>query len=98
MGDFRTPTTDPDWWGPLPRLTHRERPVLELVAAGWSTRRIAESLRVSDQCVTYHIGNLLAKFQSPNRAGLVSRAFVLGYLSPEWPPRADHSPQALSTS
>jgi DNA-binding NarL/FixJ family response regulator len=98
MGEFRTPAADPVWYGPLPLLTRRERPVLELVAAGWSTRRIAEWLCVSEQCITYHIGNLLAKFQSPNRAGLVSRAFVLGYLSTEWPPRAGRSPQLVARS
>ena len=63
--------------------------MLELVAAGMPTRRIAEILTVSEQCVTYHIGNLLAKFQTENRAGLVGRAFVFGYLSAsDWPPRA----------
>lgn len=79
---------DPIWFGPLPVLTPREEVVLEFVAAGWSTRRIADALRVSHQCITYHIGNLLAKFQVENRAGLVGRAFVFGYLaSNRWPPR-----------
>jgi DNA-binding transcriptional ArsR family regulator len=62
--------------------------VLEQLAEGSSTSEIARRLFVSPQAVTYHIGNLLAKFQSTNRAGLVSRAFVLGILEPIWPPRA----------
>jgi hypothetical protein len=41
---------------------------------------------VSRQAVTYHVGNLLAKFQCSSRTGLVSRAFVLGVLLPSWPP------------
>jgi DNA-binding NarL/FixJ family response regulator len=80
------------WMGMGPKLTPREVGVLELVAAGWSTRRIARVLSVSDQCVTYHIGNLLAKFGTENRAGLVGRAFVFGYLlTDSWPPRVDRS-------
>lgn len=76
------------WSWPAPSLTPREEAVLELIAAGWSTRQIAETLVVSRQAVTYHIGNLLAKFQMTNRAGLVGRAFVLGYLDDRrWPPR-----------
>jgi DNA-binding CsgD family transcriptional regulator len=78
--------------GPAPTLTRREVRILELVAAGWSTRRIAEVLSVSAQAVTYHVGNLLAKFGTENRAGLVGRAFAFGYLMADsWPPRVDPS-------
>lgn len=71
-----------------PALTPRERQVLELLAEGLATRRIAEDLFVSQQAVTYHVGNLLAKFGCENRAGLVARAYVFGYLDPAaWPPR-----------
>jgi DNA-binding CsgD family transcriptional regulator len=78
------------WSGPAPALTRREVRILELIAAGWSTRRIAEILSVSEQAVTYHVGNLLAKFATENRAGLVGRAFVFGYLLADgWPPRVD---------
>jgi DNA-binding CsgD family transcriptional regulator len=70
-----------------PHLTEREGRVLELLAAGLPTRDIATRLFVSRQAVTYHIGNLLAKFQTSNRAGLVARAYVLGLLAPGWPPR-----------
>ena len=38
--------------------------------------------------MTYHVGNLLSKFGCGNRAGLVARAYVLGYLDSEaWPPK-----------
>jgi DNA-binding CsgD family transcriptional regulator len=68
-------------------VTEREAAVLEQLAAGRSTTAAARSLFVSPQAVTYHVGNLLAKFQCTNRTGLVSRAFVLGVLSHTWPPR-----------
>jgi DNA-binding CsgD family transcriptional regulator len=74
--------------GKLPVLTPRECEVLERIAEGESTREVASGLFVSEQAITYHIGNLLSKFGCENRAGLVARAFVLGYLdSRSWPPR-----------
>lgn len=68
-------------------LTEREADVLELVAEGRSTSEAAQDLFVSHQAVTYHVGNLLGKFQCTNRAGLVARAFVLGVLERSWPPK-----------
>lgn len=73
--------------GPGITVTAREAAVLELVARGLSTQEIATSLFVSRQTVAYHIGNLLRKFQTANRAGLTARAFVAGVLSiNHWPP------------
>lgn len=71
-----------------PNLTPRESLVLEMVAEGLPTRQIAESLFVSEQAITFHVGNLLSKFGCDNRTGLVARAFILRYLDAEtWPPR-----------
>ena len=79
---------DGPWVALPPRLTRRESDVLELAAAGLSSRGMAEELHVSEQAVTYHLGNLFAKFGADNRAGLIARAFVFGYLDPNgWPPR-----------
>jgi DNA-binding NarL/FixJ family response regulator len=84
--DFDEPTATQ--LGVPPSLTPRESIVLELVAEGFSTRQIAETLGVSEQAITYHVGNLLSKFTCENRAGLVGRAFIFGYLHPRtWPPR-----------
>jgi DNA-binding CsgD family transcriptional regulator len=69
------------------RLTDREQAVLEQLAEGKSTREAAQCLYVSDQAITYHVGNLLTKFQCRSRTGVISRAFVLGILDPIWPPR-----------
>lgn len=74
--------------GVPPVLTPRESLVLELVAEGHSTRQMAQTLIVSEQAITYHVGNLLSKFACENRAGLVSRAFIFGYLEAfTWPPK-----------
>jgi DNA-binding CsgD family transcriptional regulator len=74
-------------------LTSRELDVLEQLAEGKSTITVARSLFVSHQAVTYHVGNLLAKFQCTNRTGLVSCAFVLGILDCKWPPRVARRPK-----
>lgn len=68
-------------------LTDREIAVLEQLAEGKSTEAAARSLYVSQQAITYHVGNLLGKFQCANRTGLVSRAFVFGILDRTWPPK-----------
>jgi DNA-binding CsgD family transcriptional regulator len=71
-----------------PRLTQREGRVLELVAAGLSSRLAAQTLHVSAKDIEYHVSNLITKFQANNRTGVVGRAFVLGNLnSNTWPPR-----------
>ena len=71
-----------------PWLTAREIDVLELLAEGLSTQEIGEALWISPQAVSWHLGNMYAKFQCRNRAGLVGRAFVTGLLSAgQWPPR-----------
>lgn len=72
---------------PPPVLTPAEARVLEEVALGLSTPDIARRLFVSRQAISYHIGNLLAKFQMTNRAGLIARAYFWKVLdSSRWPP------------
>ena len=73
-------------------LTDRETAVLEQLAEGKSTSAAARSLYVSPQAITYHVGNLLAKFGCTSRTGVVSRAFVLGMLARTWPPRVIDRP------
>jgi DNA-binding CsgD family transcriptional regulator len=84
---------------PRLELTDREGAVLEQLAEGVSSRHAARRLYVSHQTVTYHVGNLLSKFQCANRTGVVARAYVLGILLPTWPPRlapAPHPPSAAA--
>ena len=75
---------------PVRRITPAELRVLQLVALGLTSREIAETLWVSRQTVTYHIGNLFMKLRADTRAGLVARAYAIGILSPgRWPPAID---------
>ncbi len=53
---------------PFPRLTVREREVLDLLAAGLSTRAIAARLTLSEKTVANHLSTVLTKL------GLASRA------------------------
>lgn len=62
--------------------------VLEGIAAGMSTVRLASKFYLSRQGVEYHVATMLRRFNAPNRPALVSRAYVHGILiSDEWPPR-----------
>ncbi|USX53983.1 PAS domain-containing protein [Lentzea sp. HUAS12] len=69
-------------------LTELDARILEGIATGESTVRLASRLFLSRQGVEYHVGTMLKKLKAPNRAALVSRAYSLGVLSvASWPPR-----------
>jgi DNA-binding CsgD family transcriptional regulator len=69
-------------------LTPLDAHILEGVAAGVSTVRMAAGLYLSRQGVEYHVGLMLRRFKAPNRAALVSRAYAMGVLTVgSWPPR-----------
>jgi ATP/maltotriose-dependent transcriptional regulator MalT len=61
--------------GSDPGLSRREREVLTLVARGWSNRRIAEHLFLSERTVARHVGNILAKLGVPSRSAATAYAF-----------------------
>ncbi|WP_106815763.1 LuxR C-terminal-related transcriptional regulator [Microbacterium timonense] len=63
---------------PGPGLSRREREVLSLVARGWSNRRIAEHLFLSERTVARHVGNILAKLGAPSRSAATAYAFEHG--------------------
>ncbi|MES1210766.1 MAG: response regulator transcription factor, partial [Acidobacteriota bacterium] len=48
-------------------LTERENAVLALIARGWSNRRIAQELSISDVTVRTHVSHVLAKLGVSNR-------------------------------
>ncbi|SEO40036.1 helix-turn-helix domain-containing protein [Trujillonella endophytica] len=57
-------------------LTAREREIAGLVARGWTNRRIAGDLVLSERTVESHVRNVLAKLDAANRtepATLVGR-------------------------
>jgi DNA-binding CsgD family transcriptional regulator len=67
--------------GALTVLSHREREVAALVAAGSSNRAIADTLALSPKTVERHITNILAKAGARNRtelAGLIHADSVRG--------------------
>jgi DNA-binding NarL/FixJ family response regulator len=61
-----------------PRLTHREREILALLAEGQDQTKIAQQLSISPKTVATHIQNLLGKLKAHSRAELVARAYGLG--------------------
>jgi DNA-binding CsgD family transcriptional regulator len=61
-----------------PGLSGREREVLSLVSRGWSNRRIAEHLFLSERTVARHVGSILAKLGVPSRSAATAYAFEHG--------------------
>jgi DNA-binding NarL/FixJ family response regulator len=59
---------------PFPRLTARERQVLELVARGYPNARVAHHLGLSEKTVRNHISAILAKLPAATRAEAVALA------------------------
>lgn len=66
----------------LDGLTRRELDVLGLIARGRSNGEIAEHLHLSMATVKTHIGHLLAKTETRDRAQLVIIAYETGLVSP----------------
>ncbi|AHH99945.1 hypothetical protein GCM10010174_04540 [Kutzneria viridogrisea] len=68
-------------------LTELDARILEGVAVGTGTVRLATSLYLSRQGVEYHVSTMLRKFKVPNRAALVSKSYSMGILTVgAWPP------------
>lgn len=70
------------------KLTALTAKVLEGVAAGDPTVRLAAKLFLSRQGVEYHVSILLRQFKVPNRTALAAKAYSMGMFSIGcWPPR-----------
>jgi DNA-binding NarL/FixJ family response regulator len=52
---------------PLDQLTPREREVLQLIGRGFSNKRIARELRLSEKTVKTHVGHVFAKLGVDDR-------------------------------
>jgi DNA-binding NarL/FixJ family response regulator len=61
-----------------PKLTEREKEVLQLIADGQSSKQIAESLFIGIRTVEFYRLNLLLKLDANNTAVLVKKAVKLG--------------------
>src|SRR5512134_2952964 len=64
--------------GPEGDLTDREREVLRLVADGATNREIASQLYISQNTVSFHMKNILAKLHLKNRAQAAAFAIRAG--------------------
>jgi PAS domain S-box-containing protein len=67
---------------PQPRLTPRQREVLELVAAGLSTSEIAKKLTLSTETVRNHLRSVFRELKVHNRPEAIAAARRLGLLAP----------------
>jgi DNA-binding CsgD family transcriptional regulator len=65
-----------------PRITARERDVLELVAEGYSTTEIARALWITEDTVRTHIKRMLVRLGARTRAHAVAVAFREGLWTP----------------
>ena len=77
MDSFKNPASkiqNPE----LQQLTEREKDVLKLIAAEFSTKEIADKLFISPNTVETHRKNLLSKLKAKNLAGLVKYAVQMG--------------------
>jgi PAS domain S-box-containing protein len=67
---------------PQPRMTPRQREVLELVAAGLSTSEIAKKLTLSTETVRNHLRSVFRELNVHNRPEAIAAARRLGLLAP----------------
>ena len=58
-------------------LTSREEEILGMVARGFRTKEVADSLKISPLTVETHLRNIYDKFHVRSRAGAVAR-FLTG--------------------
>lgn len=63
---------------PFPRLSDREREVLDLVAGGHDNVVIARRLGLSAKTVRNHVANVLTKLEVPDRSAAIVRARAEG--------------------
>ncbi len=63
-----------------PALTPRQKQILQLVTAGYTSREIATQLKISVQTVEVHRFNLMRRLHVRNVAQLIRQALILRYL------------------
>ncbi len=71
---------EPNKPGKLPKISRREKEVLELIAQEFTTQEIAGKLFISLKTVESHRASLLAKFDARNSVGLVRTALEKGLI------------------
>ena len=64
----------------IPKLTNREKEILDLIIKEYTTEEIAEKIFISVKTVESHRSNLIQKLGAKNTAGLVRIAFEKGLI------------------
>ena len=67
---------------PQPRLTPRQREILNLIAAGLSTSEMAEKLSISTETVRNHLRSVFTELDVHTRLEAIATAQRLGLLAP----------------
>ncbi|MGW8194394.1 MAG: response regulator [Desulforhopalus sp.] len=66
---------------PFRELTRREKEILQLVVQGYTSKKMAEHLNLSQRTIDHHRSNLLRKFNRKNSVDLVNFAVQNGLIS-----------------
>ena len=74
----KTQVTGENGEKPRPRLTPRERQVLQLIVTGCTDRDIAMKLFISDRTVSKHVSRILGKLDAVSRGDAAVRAVRMG--------------------
>lgn len=64
----------------IPKLTSREKEIVQLISQEFTTEEIAEKLFISVKTVESHKNNLFQKLGVKNSAGVVRAAFEYGFI------------------
>jgi PAS domain S-box-containing protein len=76
------PQSQPIGFEPQPRLTPRQREILDLIAAGLSTSEIAKKLTLSTETVRNHLRSVFRELHVHTRLEAIAAARRLGLLAP----------------
>jgi PAS domain S-box-containing protein len=79
--DMRQPPVEPIGVGPRPRLTTRQRQILDLIASGLSTSEMARELTLSPETVRNHLRSVFRELQAHTRLEAIVAAQRLGLLA-----------------
>jgi PAS domain S-box-containing protein len=79
--DVSKPPSEPIGVEPHPRLTPRQREILDLIAAGLSTSEVARELTLSIETVRNHLRSVLSELHAHTRLEAIATAKRLGLLA-----------------
>jgi PAS domain S-box-containing protein len=79
--EVRGPASTPIPLNPDPRLTPRQREILDLIASGLSTAEVATALTLSQETVRNHLRNASRELRAHTRVEAIATAQRLGLLA-----------------